>query len=119
MRSVGHELVLGAEELLELRHGLVEDDRERADLRRAGILRSPRGELALPHRSGGALQPPERSHDERRQPDADQGRGREHDARDRREHEPVAPNPRIDGRGRIRDAQRAVHSAAAGDGTAT
>jgi hypothetical protein len=89
VRRIGDELVLGAEERIELDDHVVELAGELLQLGRA-VERRPRQEVPSGDLPGGGLDPSERSRDPAHKAEAERNRDGEDDDGDRREDQPVA-----------------------------
>ena len=116
VRRVGDELALRAEELLELRHRLVEDAR-RASAPPAGpsSLGRARVEVARADGRRRALEAPQRPRDEARERRRRRAPRRRARRRDRGEHRASSGGSARRPRRRVRDAHGAVDDAARGD----
>ena len=116
VRCVRHERLLRRDELLEARRRPVEGRRAGcADLGGPSRHRGPGVQVTVAEPRRGLLQLVERLRDLAGEAQADEEHDAEHDRTDTGQHQPAAPDARVDERGRIGDAQRADRCVAVHD----
>ena len=116
VRRVGDEVLLRADEPLDLRGGVVEARRELGDLRRARRCFAARREVALTETRGGVDEPIDRDRHLTGEAEADHEHHEERDEPDADEHQPAPSDASVDERRRVRHAHRADDTVAGHDG---